>query len=155
MDRQSGVARVVQAIAFGPFRLLPARRTLFENDRPLRLGGRALDILIALADSAGEIVGKDELAARVWPETFVEEEANLRVHVAALRKALGDGQSGSRYIVTVPGRGYRFVAPVKRHKGGRTAEAHAGLAPVYARFTEGFETNDLRVAKALLDAFAG
>ena len=114
MERQGGVARVVQAIAFGPFRLLPAQRTLFENDRPLRLGSRALDILIALADSAGEVVGKDELAARVWPETFVEEEANLRVHVAALRKALGDGQSGPRYIVTVPGRGYRFVAPVKR-----------------------------------------
>jgi len=62
--------------------------------------------------SAGELVGKDELVARVWPNTSVEE-ANLRVHVAALRKALGDGQSGSRNIMTVPGR-YRFIAPVER-----------------------------------------
>jgi len=60
-----------------------AQRTLFENDRPVRLGGRALDILIALADSTGEVVSKDELVARVWPKTFVEEDANLRVHVAA------------------------------------------------------------------------
>ena len=105
---------MVQAITFGPFRLLPVQRTLFENDRPLRLGSRALDILIALADNAGELVSKDELVARVWPKTSVEEDANLRVHVAALRKVLGDGVSGSRYIVTVLGRGYRFVAPVKR-----------------------------------------
>src|SRR5262245_10792572 len=104
---------MAQAITFGPFRLLPVQRTLFEDDRPLRLGSRALDILIALADSAGELVSRDELVARVWPKTFVED-ANLRVHVAALRKVLGDGPSGSRYIVTVPGRGYRFVAPVKR-----------------------------------------
>ena len=104
---------MVQAITFGPFRLLPVQRTLFESDRPIRLGGRALDLLIALADSAGELVTKDELVAGVWPKTFVED-ANLRVHIAARRKALGDGLSGSRYIVTVPGRGYRFAAPVIR-----------------------------------------
>ncbi len=104
---------MVQAITFGPFRLLPVQRTLFEDGRPLRLGSRALDILIALADSAGELVSKDELVARVWPKTFVEE-ANLRVHIAALRKALGDGQAGTRYIMTVPGRGYCLVAPVER-----------------------------------------
>jgi predicted ATPase/DNA-binding winged helix-turn-helix (wHTH) protein len=104
---------MVQAITFGPFRLLPAQRALFEDDRPLRLGGRALDILIALAGSAGELISKDELVARVWPKTTVED-ANLRVHIAALRKALGDGHAGSRYIVTVPGRGYCFVAPVER-----------------------------------------
>ena len=124
---------MVQAIAFGPFGLLPARRTLFENDRPLRLGGRALDILIALADSAGEIVGKDELAARVWPETFVEEEANLRVHVAALRKALGDGQSGSRYIVTVPG-----AAIASLHRSSATKEGgQPRPMPAWRRFMPG------------------
>src|SRR5262249_8669128 len=115
-----------QAIAFGPFRLLPAQRTLFEDDRPLRLGSRALDILIALAESAGELVSKDDLVARAWPKAFVED-ANLRVHVAALRKVLGEGPSGSRYIATVPGRGYRFVAPVERLEeksspGGPSAE---------------------------------
>src|SRR5262249_2435671 len=116
---------MVQAIAFGPFRLLPTQRALFEDDRPLRLGSRALDILIALADSAGELVSKDELVARVWPKTSVEE-ANLRVHIAALRKALGDGQAGIRYIMTVPGRGYCLVAPVERlDEKGSPAEAHA------------------------------
>jgi predicted ATPase len=67
--------------------------------------------LIALVERAGELVTKDELVARVWPDTFVEE-GNLRVHVAALRRALGDGHTGARYVANVPGRGYRFVAPV-------------------------------------------
>jgi len=60
---------------------------------------------------SGALVTKEELVARVWPDTFVEE-GNLRVHMAALRRALGDGQAGNRYVVTVPGRGYRFVASV-------------------------------------------
>jgi len=100
-----------QILAFGPFRLLRAQRVLLEGDTPLRLGSRALDILIALVERPGEVVSKEDLFARVWPSTFVVE-ANLKVHVGALRKALGDGQSGARYVTNVPGRGYRFVAPV-------------------------------------------
>jgi predicted ATPase/DNA-binding winged helix-turn-helix (wHTH) protein len=100
-----------QVLAFGPFRLLPLQRALLEASEPLRLGSRALEILIALVERPGELITKEELIARVWPDTFVED-ANLRVHVAALRKALGDGQSGNRYVVNVAGRGYRFVAPV-------------------------------------------
>ncbi|HZB93019.1 MAG TPA: winged helix-turn-helix domain-containing protein, partial [Stellaceae bacterium] len=69
------------------------------------------DILAALVERAGEVVGKEELIARVWQQTFVEE-SNLKIQVSALRRALGDGQSGHRYVVTVPGRGYNFVAPV-------------------------------------------
>jgi DNA-binding winged helix-turn-helix (wHTH) protein len=103
-------------ISFGPFHLLPARQLLLEGAKPVRLGSRALSILIALVGRAGEFVSKDELIARVWPHTFVEE-GNLRVHVAALRRALGDGQAGNRYIVNVPGRGYSFVAPVSRSEG--------------------------------------
>jgi predicted ATPase/DNA-binding winged helix-turn-helix (wHTH) protein len=99
------------AIAFGPFRLLPAQRLLVEGDRPVRLGSRAFDILSVFVERAGEIVGKDELMARAWPQTFVEE-SNLKIQVSALRRALGDGQGGQRYVVTVPGRGYNFVAPV-------------------------------------------
>jgi len=102
-----------QSYAFGPFRLLPAQRTLLDDGKPLRLGSRALDLLIALVERAGETVGKDELIARAWHGTVVEEAA-LRVHVAALRKALGDGQGGRRYIANTPGRGYAFVAPVLR-----------------------------------------
>src|SRR4051812_33798063 len=100
-----------RAISFGPFRLLAARGLLLEGDKPVRLGSRAFDILAALVERAGEVVGKEELRARAWPETFVEE-SNLKIQVSALRRALGDGQGGHRYLVTVPGRGYNFVAPV-------------------------------------------
>ena len=107
---------VERTFAFGPFRLLPARQLLLEGDRPVRLGSRALDILGTLVERAGDLVTKDELIARVWPDIHVEE-GNLRVHVAALRRALGDGQAGHRYLVSVPGRGYRFVAPVVPTEG--------------------------------------
>ena len=99
------------AISFGPFRLVTARRLLLEGDKPVRLGGRAFDILAALVERAGEVVGKEELMARAWPQTFVED-SNLKIQVSALRRALGDGQGGHRYVVTVPGRGYNFVAPI-------------------------------------------
>ena len=98
-------------ISFGPFRLFAAERQLKKGDEPVQLGGRALDVLITLLERAGEIVALRELIARVWPDVTVEE-ANLRVHIASLRRALGDGSEGARYIVTVPGRGYSFVAPV-------------------------------------------
>jgi predicted ATPase/DNA-binding winged helix-turn-helix (wHTH) protein len=103
------------AISFGPFRLLAAQRLLLEGDNPVRLGSRAFDILAALVERAGEVVGKKELIARAWPKTFVED-ANLKIQVSALRRALGDGQGGHRYVVTVPGRGYNFVAPVSLEK---------------------------------------
>ena len=110
MSEQTG-GSAENSISFGPFRLLPARQQLLEADKPVPLGSRALAILIALTERAGELVSKNELITRVWPDTFVEE-GNLRVHVAALRRALGDGQAGTRYVTNIPGRGYRFVAPV-------------------------------------------
>src|SRR5258708_35082954 len=104
-----------RAISFGPCLLLAEQRLLLEGDRQVRLGSRALDILVFLIERAGDVVGKDELIARVWPQTFVEE-ANLKIQISALRRALGDGQGGNRYIITVPGRGYNFVAPVRREE---------------------------------------
>src|SRR5229473_2407945 len=95
------------AISFGPFRLLAAQRLLLEGDNPVRLGSRAFDILAALVERPGEVVSKKELITRVWPITFVED-ANLKIQVSALRRALGDGQGGRRYIATIPGRGYNF-----------------------------------------------
>jgi DNA-binding winged helix-turn-helix (wHTH) protein len=95
---------------FGAFRLLPAQRLLLEGDKTVHVGNRALDLLAALVEQAGKTVRKDELIARGWPDTTVDE-ASLRVHIAALRKALGDGRSGSRFIANVQGRGYVFVAP--------------------------------------------
>ena len=102
-----------EVFTFGSFRLIPAGQLLLEDEKPLRLGSRALEILIALVERAGETVLKDQLIGRVWPSTVVEEGA-LRVHVAALRKALGDGRGGNRFIANIPGRGYSFVAPVTR-----------------------------------------
>jgi predicted ATPase/DNA-binding winged helix-turn-helix (wHTH) protein len=103
------------AISFGPFSLLAERRLLLEGDRPVRLGGRAFDILVFLIERAGEVVGKEQLIARAWPQTRVEE-ANLKIQLSALRRALGDGQGAHRFIVTVPGRGYSFVAPTRREE---------------------------------------
>jgi len=97
--------------AFGPFRILSAQRLLLEGDTPVRLGSRACDILLALLEKHGQVVSKQELLTRVWPDTFVEE-ASIRVHVAALRRALGDGNAGRRFITNVPGRGYSFVGPI-------------------------------------------
>src|SRR5271170_8481942 len=101
-----------RAFAFGSFRLLPSRRLLFDGETPVHLGSRALEILIALVERPGELIGKKELLSRVWPRTHVAE-GNLKCQVAALRRALGDGRDGRRYLDTSPGQGYRFVAPVE------------------------------------------
>jgi predicted ATPase/DNA-binding winged helix-turn-helix (wHTH) protein len=117
------------AVCFGSFKLLPVQRLLLEGGRPVRLGSRALDILIALVERPGELISKDELMARVWPTTFVEQ-ANLTVHITALRRALGDGRGGNRFLVNIPGRGYRFVAPVKA-EAVEPLPARAGVERVH------------------------
>ena len=104
MLRSSGTGPV-DAFAFGRFRLLPRERQLLDGDQPVRLGGRAFDLLQQLVDRAGEVLTRAELEASVWQKTVVEE-TSLRVHIAALRKALGEGNGGERFILNVPGRGY-------------------------------------------------
>ena len=99
-------------ISFGPFRLFAANRLLEKDGTPVNLRGRAFDILLALVEHANQIVGKRDLVARVWPSLTVSE-VSLRVQIAALRKALGDGQFGARYVINVNGRGYCFVTPIK------------------------------------------
>jgi predicted ATPase/DNA-binding winged helix-turn-helix (wHTH) protein len=111
--------------SFGPFSLFAAERLLKKADEPIPLGGRALDILIALAERAGEVVTHRELISAVWPDVTVEE-ANLRAQIAALRKALGDGRDGARYISNITGRGYSFVAPVTRSTAARTVPVTGG-----------------------------
>lgn len=113
MTRPAGDAPEA-CVAFGPFRLYPVQRVLLEEGRPVRLGSRAFDILAALVGQAGATIPKSDLIARVWPDTIVEE-SNLRVHVAALRKALHDGADGRRYIASEAGHGYSFVAEVQQH----------------------------------------
>jgi DNA-binding winged helix-turn-helix (wHTH) protein len=98
-------------LQFGPFELSSGQRALRRDGQVLPLGGRALDILIYLADRPGEVIAKQELIDHVWSDVTVGE-GSLRVHVAAIRKALGDGQFGNRYIANIKGRSYSFVGTV-------------------------------------------
>jgi predicted ATPase/DNA-binding winged helix-turn-helix (wHTH) protein len=108
------------AIEFGPFRYDPVRWEITDSRGPLRVGSRALRILGVLLEHPGRLYSRDELVARVWPSTVVEE-TSLRVHVSALRKVLGDGLDGARYITNVPGRGYAFVGEVRTATPSRAA----------------------------------
>ena len=98
-------------LAFGPFRLSMATRSLWWQHNTVPLGARAFDILALLVRRAGQVVRHDELTAHVWADIQVSA-GTPRVHLAALRKALGCRPGGPRYIATIPGRGYCFVAPV-------------------------------------------
>ena len=99
---------LLEDLTFGRFRLDARGHSLWHDGRKLPLRSRSFDILRILAAAGGQLVTKDELMARVWPGVVVEENA-LQVHVSALRKALGESVGNQRYIVTVPGRGYRFI----------------------------------------------
>src|SRR5260370_11619687 len=115
-------------LRFGPFELNVAERSLKKASQVIPLGGRAYDILIALLENAGEVVGKAELIAKAWPDVTVEE-GSLRVHLSALRKALGDGQFGDKYIANAQGQGYSFIAPVTCLPADRDkSSASAGLS---------------------------
>lgn len=98
---------------FGPFRLCPTTRVLQQHDSDVALGSRAFDILVALVENCGSVLTRRELMAIAWPGLVVEE-SNVRVQVANLRKVLGCGRDGARYIASIAGRGYCFAAPVQR-----------------------------------------
>src|SRR5882762_917401 len=134
MDARSNGPLSPDLIHFGPFRLSVTERILERGGVRVQLGSRALDILIALVERPAEVVSKKELFARVWPDLVVDE-GNLRYHVSALRKALGEGRSGGRYVTNVSGRGYCLVAPISRAAAApaplRNSLAHSpvGLPP--------------------------
>ena len=100
---------IKRSYEFGPFRLNPEERTLSREGEPVPLTIKAFDTLLVLVENAGRLIPKDELMQRVWPETAVEEN-NLAQQVSFLRKALGESDSGVKYIETLPKRGYRFLA---------------------------------------------
>jgi DNA-binding winged helix-turn-helix (wHTH) protein len=112
-------------LRFGPFELSIRERALRRDGMMLPLGGRALDVLIYLAERPGEVVAKRELMDHVWSGVTVEEVA-IRVHVSAIRKALRDGQFGNRYIANIKGRGYSFVAAVTLADDRVAAEEFGG-----------------------------
>src|SRR5262245_27373896 len=123
--RDDFTQRSPRSFAFGPYVLVPEHQLLMRGDSPIRIGGRALEILTTLVEHPGTLVSKSELLARVWPNTFVEE-GNLKVNVASLRRTLGDGgPNDARYIATVNGQGYRFIAPVATGDSSEFGSAHA------------------------------
>jgi predicted ATPase/DNA-binding winged helix-turn-helix (wHTH) protein len=120
------------SLAFGRFRVLPHRREVLADGRPISLGGRAFDLLMALIEARGEVIGKDALMARVWPGRVVEEK-NLHAQISALRAAFG---AERKVIRTVPGRGYQFTGEIRilsaspeECVGAGAAEPEAVLPP--------------------------
>ncbi|MDR6624406.1 winged helix-turn-helix domain-containing protein [Caulobacter segnis] len=171
-----------RSFAFGPFVLNPEQQMLIEDETPVALGGRAFDLLTALVEQPGVVLSKNELLARGWPGLAVEE-ANLKVNIAALRRALGEKAGSLQYIATVIGRGYRFVAPVRTSQPeaalpqSRPTGAQSNLPPALAgivgrtgdiaQIQKGLETDRLvsivgaggmgktTVAVAVAEGFAG
>ena len=113
---------------FGPYALVPVRQLLLFKNSPVRLGGRALDILAVLVQRPGELVSKRDLLEMVWPDTVVEE-GNLKVHITGLRRVLGEGPDAPQYIATVVGRGYRFVGAVQTKAFSADLQAALNLGP--------------------------
>ncbi|WP_197087002.1 winged helix-turn-helix domain-containing protein [Bradyrhizobium sp. LTSPM299] len=141
-------------LQFGPFELSSKERVLRRDGVVLPLGSRALDILIYLAGRPGEVIAKQELIDHVWSDVTVEE-GSIRVHVAAIRKALGDGQFGNRYIANIKGRGYSFVGTVVALDGGTESRKdkprHQGRLPVRPVVMVGREAFVSEVSNKLRD----
>src|SRR6516165_5008519 len=122
------IAGMNQVFEFGTFNLDPQRRVLKNKSEPVPLNSKAFDLLLVLVEESGRVVEKDELMKRLWPDSFVEE-GNLSVQVSALRKALGETPNDHQYILTVPGRGYRFAEPVRALEKGRDLVVVEGDRP--------------------------
>src|SRR5258708_12721192 len=112
------------SVAFGRFRVLPHRRELLADGRPIKLGGRAFDVLLALIEARGAVVGKDALLARVWPGRIVEENS-LQAQISALRAAFG---AERELIRTVPGHGYQVTGEIRILPANPDERAGAGAA---------------------------
>src|SRR5580693_6913683 len=97
---------------FGPFHMDPDKQVILREGELIAVTPKAFETLLVLVRRGREVVSKEELLKEVWPDSFVEE-ANLSQHIFKLRKALGDTLEGERYIITLPGRGYRFAVPVR------------------------------------------
>src|SRR5262245_57269373 len=134
---------------FGPFRINVSERLLFRGDQLVPLTPKALDLLVVLVESRGQLLTKEELMKQVWPDSFVEE-ANLSHNIYKLREALGDGADGEKFIETLPRRGYRFVAKVVHendHSTDLIIEEHSRARVVVEEVDNGkgvLETGALR-----------
>ena len=113
--------RVKHLYEFGPFCLDPSEHTLRRDGRPIPLRPKVFDLLLVLVENRGHLVDKEKLMSSVWTEQFVEE-GNINKNISMLRQALGENDSGHKFIETVPKRGYRFVADVREVNDTREAE---------------------------------
>src|SRR5262249_29422683 len=132
---------------FGRFRVNTAERLLFRDEEVVPLTPKVFDILLTLIESGGQVLSKESLMNRVWPDTFVEE-GNLTQNISLLRKALGEGQNGNQYIETVARRGYRFVAPVR--EAGAGDGSSAGAIGTHAEGPRAIETSPAGEAAPVL-----
>ncbi len=127
---------LLASVGFGRFQMLPHRREMIADGKPIKLGGRAFDVLMTLIEARGAVVTKDALMERVWPGRVVEEN-NLQSHISALRVALGSDRD---LIRTVSGRGYQFIGEIRalseggdeRERLGPQAAKPAALRPTQA-----------------------
>lgn len=136
---------------FGPFQFDAARQTLMREGATTQLKGKASELLLALVERRGQVIDKDQLMKLLWPDTVVEEN-NLTVHMTALRKALGDTPNAQRYIATIPGRGYRFVAEVRQPPPEQEAQEIIVAQRTRATVTIEEDAEDERVAARSLEA---
>src|SRR5580700_7911756 len=123
-------ATLPRIAAFGPFRLRTTQRVLEKDGVALKIGSRALDLLVTLVERAPEVVTKRDLISRVWGNLVVDE-SSLRWHIASLRKTLGEDESGARYVTNVVGRGYSFAATVTWTAGAPTT-SESVTTPAFA-----------------------
>ncbi len=137
-----------QIISFAEFELDVARRTLVREGKPLPLNAKAFDLLVYLAENAGRIITKNEILDAVWENQFVEE-ANLKVQISALRKVLGENKAAPRLLVTIPGKGYKFIAEDQNSDRQIVIESHR-LSRFVVEETE--ETANQNVSKKERDS---
>jgi eukaryotic-like serine/threonine-protein kinase len=143
--------RTKRVFEFGPFRVDPDRELLLRGDEAVPLTPKTFQILLVLVRRGKEVVTKDDLMKMVWPDTFVEE-ANLSRNIFLLRKALGETPQDHQYIVTVPGRGYRFAEDVKLVAGPELSVVAASHTKLQVQVSESRPWGWIAAAVVLLIA---
>src|SRR5262249_51198698 len=139
---------------FGPFRLDPGERRLVRDARPIPLRAKVLDTLCVLVQAHGRLIDKEELIRGVWPDAIVEE-GNLAHNISVLRKSLGEQIAGQKYIETVPGRGYRFVAEVNEVHPWERAPVAESRPPASSVIQMVQRHDDLQLLEQHLERAAG
>src|SRR5262245_22556651 len=118
---------IVRFYEFGPFLVDVNKSVLIRDGEIVPLGLKAFEVLLMLLQHPGQVLKKEELLKQIWPDTVVEEN-NLARTISALRKALDEHPNKHQYILTVPGRGYRFVADVKEADIGTEGLGESGIS---------------------------